>query len=71
MPRNLLIPFNKYVYIGFALMMIGFFTLPLLIGLFIMPFGIAMFILGLLKASFDAGKKGYSHYQKLKDIFKK
>jgi hypothetical protein len=60
------LPTNKYAIIGFILMMVGFFTLPILIGLLILPFGIVLFVFGIHKAYFDAGKNLYSYYQKWK-----
>jgi len=57
--------------IGFVLIFLGVFTLPILIGFIIMPVGIVMFIFGIHKAFFDVGKYGYDFYQKIKIIFKK
>jgi hypothetical protein len=61
-----LLPTNKYAFIGFGLMMLGFFTLPIMIGLIIMPVGILFFVFGIHKAYFDVGKKFYKFYQKIK-----
>ncbi|MFA5359517.1 MAG: hypothetical protein WC349_00950 [Patescibacteria group bacterium] len=68
---NFLLPFNKYVYIGFALIMLGVITLPVFVGLLIMPVGIVMFVFSIHKSLFDAGKKYYSYYQKIREMFKK
>jgi hypothetical protein len=37
---------NRYSLIGFALLIIGFFTIPILIGLIIMPIGIVILLIG-------------------------
>jgi hypothetical protein len=61
-----LVPTNKYVYIGFGLMLLGFLTLPFLIGLLIMPIGILFLVFGIHKAFYDTGKGVYDFFKKFK-----
>jgi len=43
-----LFPVNRYNFTGFILLILGFFTIPILIGFIIMPIGILLFCFGTL-----------------------